>query len=251
MENLNCDIVKDLLPLYHDKAVSEVTEKAVKAHLDGCESCREEYKKLDESLIKPVKSKKTSLFLKRIMKKGVIAGVLISLLVVAVLGATGMYLTMNTVIPMSEEQYKIYGVYRYNGYNVVISELYVNHVNLITDKEETEKFSLKYIRPIIYTECDPEKQIPMIFCYPYEGGDDEKGVYINGVLYEFIEEVPEYAKIKVDNLKAGTADYFMSINKEAVTLYETGKYGEEMKIWKSWTLDGKVLYDGTNTESGK
>ncbi|MDD4843531.1 MAG: zf-HC2 domain-containing protein [Anaerotignum sp.] len=42
--SLNCDIVKDLVALYHDGLASEASETAVKAHLKECKSCRDYYK---------------------------------------------------------------------------------------------------------------------------------------------------------------------------------------------------------------
>ena len=42
--SLNCDIVKDLVALYHDGVASEASESAVKAHLKECKSCRDYYK---------------------------------------------------------------------------------------------------------------------------------------------------------------------------------------------------------------
>ena len=42
--SLNCDIVKDLVALYHDGEASEASAAAVKEHLKECKSCREYYK---------------------------------------------------------------------------------------------------------------------------------------------------------------------------------------------------------------
>lgn len=50
--NLNCDIVRDLVSLYHDGLASESSEAAVKAHLKECEKCRGYYKQY--RLTKPV-----------------------------------------------------------------------------------------------------------------------------------------------------------------------------------------------------
>lgn len=40
---LACEIVKDLLPLYVDKMVSEVTGKSIESHLEHCADCNEMY----------------------------------------------------------------------------------------------------------------------------------------------------------------------------------------------------------------
>ncbi|MCD7748093.1 MAG: zf-HC2 domain-containing protein [Firmicutes bacterium] len=40
----NCDIVRDLLPLYIDHETSEESSEMIKEHLAECEECREIYK---------------------------------------------------------------------------------------------------------------------------------------------------------------------------------------------------------------
>ena len=36
---LPCEMIQDLLPLYHDGVCSEVSKTVVQEHLKGCESC--------------------------------------------------------------------------------------------------------------------------------------------------------------------------------------------------------------------
>lgn len=50
MENKEsvCDIVQDLLPLYHDGVVSDNSRKFVEEHLAGCEKCQNTLKMLDD-----------------------------------------------------------------------------------------------------------------------------------------------------------------------------------------------------------
>ncbi len=42
--NLDCDMIKDLLALYHDGLASPASKKAVTAHLQHCKDCRAYYK---------------------------------------------------------------------------------------------------------------------------------------------------------------------------------------------------------------
>ncbi len=42
----NCNIIRDLLPLYVDDACSEETKAMIAEHLTSCESCRKEYEDL-------------------------------------------------------------------------------------------------------------------------------------------------------------------------------------------------------------
>ena len=48
---MNCDIIKDLLPLYCDGVCSEETSRAVEEHLTTCPACRT---LLDEMRREPV-----------------------------------------------------------------------------------------------------------------------------------------------------------------------------------------------------
>ena len=46
MSETSCDIIRDLLPLYEDGAVSEETAKLVREHIAGCPACWEELGKM-------------------------------------------------------------------------------------------------------------------------------------------------------------------------------------------------------------
>lgn len=47
---MNCDIIQDLLPLYHDGVCSEESRTAVEEHLAGCGTCRQVLADMDASL---------------------------------------------------------------------------------------------------------------------------------------------------------------------------------------------------------
>ena len=46
-----CEVVKDLLPLYHDGVCSEASNEIVRAHLEECDSCREELWRMDDDVV--------------------------------------------------------------------------------------------------------------------------------------------------------------------------------------------------------
>lgn len=48
--NISCDIIKDLLPLYHDKICSEKSSQLVEEHLATCEECRSELSKIETDI---------------------------------------------------------------------------------------------------------------------------------------------------------------------------------------------------------
>ena len=47
---MNCDIIQDLLPLYHDGVCSAASQAAVEDHLASCKTCREALSALDAPL---------------------------------------------------------------------------------------------------------------------------------------------------------------------------------------------------------
>jgi len=56
-----CDIVRDLLPLYVDNVVSDTSREIIEEHLSDCDGCREYLKKLrDEELESHLKAEKNA-----------------------------------------------------------------------------------------------------------------------------------------------------------------------------------------------
>ena len=47
---LSCDVIRDLLPLYADRAASADTAALVEEHLASCPACREELGRLGAAL---------------------------------------------------------------------------------------------------------------------------------------------------------------------------------------------------------
>ncbi len=48
--NISCEIIKDLLPIYHDGVCSSESKLFVEAHLDKCEHCKMELKTMNTML---------------------------------------------------------------------------------------------------------------------------------------------------------------------------------------------------------
>ena len=46
MNELNCSVVADLLPLYVEDIVSPETRQAIAEHLETCEECRTKYEQM-------------------------------------------------------------------------------------------------------------------------------------------------------------------------------------------------------------
>lgn len=88
---LPCELVQDLLPLYHDGVCSEVSKKNVEEHLGSCEKCRGMLKNLDGEFeiagemeaAKPLAS--IGKVWKKNMKKALLKGAGVTVLIFAVL----------------------------------------------------------------------------------------------------------------------------------------------------------------------
>jgi len=65
---ITCEIIKDLLPLYHDNVCSEDSRKLIEEHLSTCERCRGELKQIDIE-IKAVKNTEDVKIMNNIAKK--------------------------------------------------------------------------------------------------------------------------------------------------------------------------------------
>lgn len=89
---ISCEIIKDLLPLYHDGVCSNDSKTTVEEHIAYCDSCKTELQVMDEEL--PLNNaqknlneseavKKLSRRWKKGMTKSLLKGIFIAIVVVA------------------------------------------------------------------------------------------------------------------------------------------------------------------------
>ncbi|EHR34823.1 zf-HC2 domain-containing protein [Helcococcus kunzii] len=79
MNKRECEIVKDILPLYIDGLTSEETNKFVEEHLKDCDECREEYILMSENTEQKNNDKKIVNYLKKFKKSKMYSNIFISL----------------------------------------------------------------------------------------------------------------------------------------------------------------------------
>ncbi|HWQ73343.1 MAG TPA: zf-HC2 domain-containing protein [Desulfitobacteriaceae bacterium] len=88
----SCEIIKDLLPLYHDGVCSNDSKTMVEEHLAYCDSCKAELQAMDNEL--PINNaeqnlneaeavKKLSKRWKKGMVKSLLEGILITIVIIA------------------------------------------------------------------------------------------------------------------------------------------------------------------------
>lgn len=88
---ITCEVIKDLLPLYHDHVCCEDSRILVEEHLKTCESCRKELNIMDTELkiehnIEDVKTMKK---ISKRWKQDKISSFLIGIMFLSVLSAIG------------------------------------------------------------------------------------------------------------------------------------------------------------------
>jgi predicted anti-sigma-YlaC factor YlaD len=84
MKEINCNIIKDILPLYVDGVVSDDTKEMVEEHLEHCEECKKEIELMKQELYIPVE--KEASFIKNFKKKWRNKKIIISVLSILLTG---------------------------------------------------------------------------------------------------------------------------------------------------------------------
>jgi hypothetical protein len=109
MNKVNCNIIKDILPLYIDNVICEDTKELVEEHLLNCDECKKELSllKLNLKVSEVVITEKDDIaFLKKIgldiRKKRVFTGILSAVISAIVVILSFAYLTAPEYLPYTE-----------------------------------------------------------------------------------------------------------------------------------------------------
>lgn len=115
---LPCELVQDLLPLYHDGVCSNVSKEMMKAHLDRCEGCRKLLQALDTD-VEAVREMNTARPLvsvsrqwKKTLKHSLWKGVGITVLTVSVLLGCFLALTQWKWLPIDTVNMDVAEIYQ-------------------------------------------------------------------------------------------------------------------------------------------
>lgn len=121
-ESVNCDIVRDLLPLYHDGVVSDATKAAVEHHLSTCAECRAENEMYNEKIpLQQVERQNSGdKFLEFVHKrklKRIFITVLCSALTCILLIGAWFMLTQAPMVYDEYDECVLVKIYRYESYD--------------------------------------------------------------------------------------------------------------------------------------
>lgn len=115
---LPCELVQDLLPLYHDGVCSEVSKEMIKGHLNGCENCRKLLKAMDAETEAETEMRAAQPLAaigkewRKTMKKAVFKGVGVTVLIFAVLIGSLLALTQWKWLPIDTVQMEVAEIYQ-------------------------------------------------------------------------------------------------------------------------------------------
>jgi hypothetical protein len=151
---ISCEIIKDLLPLYHDDVCSKETRVLVEEHITGCAACREELigisKQFDYPRIKPDEAKPIKAIAaawKKDKAKAFIKGTVIAVVISAVVFGGFLGLTQWKIIPVSSDLLKVTNVCRLSDGRIAYHLYVKDDRNLHFIKFTTNEDGSYYLTP--------------------------------------------------------------------------------------------------------
>ncbi|MBO4938788.1 MAG: zf-HC2 domain-containing protein [Oscillospiraceae bacterium] len=254
---LRCEIVQDLLPLYHDGVVTDVTKQAVEAHLLECESCAMEHRLLMTALpVEPEAADARSgfaAFAKRIKKKRIFTAIAAAVLACAMLAAGLYILTQVPMIPISASEYQIYRVYRYEAegeqyfFLMYTQPLYNTTTSGLYEAEPGENGDITLVinwrKPIISSKVGNTN--PQITTTRLHGSDGTYDAlrFNNTVIWSEEENGGDPIPAYVYDIHEGSIPGFS---------YNLDISGNHLKVFfddgriMEWDLEGNLLFDSAS-----
>ena len=261
---LTCDIVGDLLPLYHDDVVSEDTREAVGRHLAACEKCLKEYEILKEKIPETdgneeegKKENQTRSFLKKVRKQGVLKGVIAAVIAVAFLAGMGYVLTEVPLIEASAKSVSVEHVFEEEGNFFIVCKTprYKNCTATYTDYDENKVY-ITYKIPVIHFKFDDEEEMKIIALEKKDLEENsckaERLLYNGKEIYRAGDvknekEAPEYVKVYFEYSNSGKGMMTsLSVNTITLAIVEdegAGDEDEKLTGYKQWDWDGNLIYE--------
>ncbi len=133
---ISCEIIKDLLPLYHDDVCSEESRVMVEEHLTDCTTCKEELSKISKNFecpqlktdeVKPIRAIANNW--KRDKMRAFVKGTVITLAICALLVGGFMGLTQWKIVPVASDLLEVSDVCQMSDGRIVY------HLNVTDDRD--------------------------------------------------------------------------------------------------------------------
>lgn len=164
LEIIPCEVVKDLLPLYHDDVCNERTKELVKNHLDSCFSCKQEFVSMRNLLSKEELSINHNINTLKIvldtwnalLKKSFFKGMLLMSGIVFIITVSYLFLFSWNTQEVASSNFEVYDINRLENGKIVY---YVNikdhyHITKVVQKlDQDGNFYLIPKRSIVKKEA--------------------------------------------------------------------------------------------------
>lgn len=208
--NKNCEIIKDLMPIYCDGICSEASKAAVEEHTSECAECFEKLKKMKKESVRIItdsdEEKANKKVIKKVKRKIIVKRIIAVFAAVVITAAAGLF----TAIKIFESKPVEY----FDG----IADAYVNEEGNPIVKIYVDGYDNCISRPAVITENGEEKNIICMFAFStvWDKIQNEGNVYeekfditYNGVfgrkecdaIYYYIwdnpmfEEIPDFESV--------------------------------------------------------
>lgn len=262
---LPCDIVRDLLPLYHDGVVSETTGQAVETHLEGCPPCRREYEDLCVDLPTGSSSEDPTLdafiaMLKKLRQRRTRRAIKLTLLVCCLLVGLHILLFSIPLVEIPPEDFEIALAYRYEAdgkekfFVLFSTPSYLGKTSNISYDlgDDPSTFVFQQKKALLawkVTENDyPWLPDPYRYTERHTFAADDFGIDCSTIQINdkviWTEEangndpVPDYVYAYEEACDNNQVHFFANLNDKKVGLW----YDDEREV--IWDLDGNLLFDG-------
>lgn len=149
---LPCELIRDLLPLYHDGVCNEVSKALVHDHLKECQTCTDALNALDADLRMPKLEADAAKPLKKIKRRWTKQAWLRGLVIGIVIVFLWVWLTELSSVPIRPEEYTITKAIRFsNGMYYLEYRIPYDYRGIGADLQRTEDGSvyLQEYRPIL------------------------------------------------------------------------------------------------------
>lgn len=159
MKFLPCELIRDILPLYHDGVCSDTSRKLVDSHLETCEGCREALMTLSADMEMPKLDADEGKPLKTIKRKWRKKTWVMSILIALVLVVSWIQLTQTSSVPIEAEAYEITKVIQFdNGMYYLEYRIPYDYSGIGADllRDENGAVYLQEYRPILARKDEEE-----------------------------------------------------------------------------------------------
>ncbi len=274
---IDCEIVCDLLPLYHDGVVGAVTAVAIDEHLSNCVKCKKEYELLSAEI--PTENEASTLeSFNKMMKKSRLRHRLLTAFacIVTCLVLAASYYVLTEVPLVDVTDVEVHRIYRYKSgkeekFFIIDSTRFSGGTewqSTVTEKGNKTVYTVSLKKPVVsfgeserYVDCSTIDATRLIDRNKLVISDCDELIYCGETVWtkdnNSDKSIPDYV-YAFDEYEKGNQDEFG--DSDSIS-WMTGIDAENIESEKNyvgiqypdfrtvrWSLDGDLIFDSAKTE---